>query len=134
VAVRGPDGDGQAAPVAGQAASGRAVAARGPDGDGQAAPVAGQEVPVAGVGAGQARGRVGGGRRAEAAGGGETKGRGSDERERGEWGSRARIAWPALNPVGQWTSRHELFNSRRVVRRPTGYILSPVGFVMADGS
>jgi hypothetical protein len=36
---------------------------------------------------------------------GATKGRGAS--------GPARIAWPALNPVGQCTSRRELFNSRR---------------------
>jgi hypothetical protein len=113
---------GDVARVAGEGASRRAVAARGPDGDGQVALVADQAAPVAGVGGagGRGRGGVGGrgrrgagrgagedaapvagegtapaGGRGQAAGGGRgrlagaTKGRGSDERERGEWAAGA---------------------------------------------
>jgi hypothetical protein len=107
--ARGRPGAGEgAAPAGGRAGDGRRAAgvpAQGPRaGDGRAG--------AGGVGTSR-RGHaavVGGAAQAWAAQArelrtGATKGRGAS--------GPARIAWPALNPVGQCTSRQELFNSRR---------------------
>jgi hypothetical protein len=92
--------------------------------------VAGDVAGVAGEGAPRRAGQwPREGRRGAGGGGGggeRRKGEGATK-GRGASGPRARIAWPALNPVGQWKSRRELFNSSRAVRRPTGATLSPVG-------